>query len=90
MKSEIVVERLEIMLRKFLKTKIIVSQNVNFILTLLNSYDGSRRRRDRSKRSHRQSPDNEVKQQRRQRKAFNADKHEAARAKVSVFFSTAN
>lgn len=84
MKSEIVIELLKIMLRKFLKTKIIVWQNVNFMLNFLNSYDGSRRRRDRSKRSlHRLSPEQDVKQQRRHRKPTNAEKIEAARAKVS-------
>lgn len=85
MKSEIVIELLKIMLRKFLKTKIIVWQNVNLILDFLNSYDGSKRRRDRSKRSlHRQSPEQDVKQQRRHRKPTNAEKLEAARAKVSL------
>ncbi|CRL05947.1 CLUMA_CG018977, isoform A [Clunio marinus] len=45
-------------------------------------HDGSRRRRDRSKRSHhRQSPELDIKQQRRQRKPFNHEKNEAARAK---------
>ena len=81
MKGEIVIQLLKIMLRKFIKTKIIVCQNVNFMLNLINSYDGSRRRRDRSKRSHhRQSPEGEIKQQRRHRKPQNS---EAARAKVS-------
>lgn len=89
MKSEIVVELLKIMLRKFIKTKIIVSQNVNFIFNLLNSYDGSRRRRDRSKRSHhRQSPEPDTKQQRRHRKPHNADKTEAVRAKVSTMITS--
>lgn len=84
MKSEIVVEALRIMLRKFIKTKIIVCQNVNFMLNLINSYDGTRRRRDRSKRSlHRQSPEQDVKQQRRHRKPINGEKPEAVRAKVS-------
>lgn len=88
MKSEIVVELLKIMLRKFIKTKIIVCQNVNFVFNLLNSYDGSRRRRDRSKRSHnRQSPEPDSKQQRRHRKPLNqhhnAEKNEIVRVKVS-------
>lgn len=91
MKSEIVVELLKIMFRKFIKTKIIVCQNVNFMLNLLNSYDGSRRRRDRSKRSHRrQSLEPESKQQRRHRKPH--QNGEAVRAKVSqrncFYFST--
>jgi hypothetical protein len=86
MKSEIVIELLTMMLRKFIKTKIIVCQNVNFMLNLINSYDGSRRRRDRSKRSHhRQSPEQDVKQQRRHRKPLNGEKPEAVRAKVSRF-----
>ena len=82
MKSEIVVELLKIMFRKFIKTKIIVCQNVNFMFNLLNSYDGSRRRRDRSKRSHfRQSPEIDSKQQRRHRKPHHNG--EAVREKVS-------
>lgn len=86
MRSEIVSELLTMMLRKFIKTKIIVCQNVNFMLNLLNSYDGSRRRRDRSKRSHhRQSPEQDVKQQRRHRKPLNGEKTEAVRSKVSRF-----
>jgi hypothetical protein len=87
MKSEIVIELLNIMLRKFIKTKIIVCQNVNFMLNLLNSYDGSRRRRDRSKRSHnRQSPEQpDVKQQRRHRKPLNQNSEKTERAKVSSF-----
>lgn len=91
MKSEIVVEVLKIMLKKFTKTKIIVYQNVNLVLNLLNSYDGSRRRRDRSKRSHhRQSHEPDTKQQRRHRKPLNHQNGEAVRAKVSQrnFFST--
>lgn len=92
MKSEIVIQLLKIMLRKFLKTKIIVCQNVYFMINFLNSYDGSRRRRDRSKRSHHgQSPENDVKQQRRHRKPtsnYSREKNEAVRAKVSLqFFS---
>lgn len=88
MKSEIFIELLKIMLRKFIKTKIIVCQNVNFMLNLFNSYDGSRRRRDRSKRSHhRQSPEPDTKQQRRYRKPpnhHNAEKNgEVVRTKVS-------
>lgn len=87
MKSEIVIQLLKIMLRKFLKTKIIVCQNVYFMINFLNSYDGSRRRRDRSKRSHHgQSPENDVKQQRRHRKPtsnYSREKNEAVRAKVS-------
>lgn len=80
------------MFRKFKKTKIIVCQNVNFLLNLLNSYDGSRRRRDRSKRSHRrQSLEPDTKQQRRHRKPLNHQNGEAVRAKVSqrnFYFST--
>lgn len=84
MKSETVVELLNIMLKKFIKTKIIVCQNVTFMLNLLNSYDGSRRRRDRSKRSHhRQSPEPDTKQQRRHRKPLTHQNGEAVRAKVS-------
>jgi hypothetical protein len=54
------------------------------MFNLLNSYDGSRRRRDRSKRSHhRQSHEPDTKQQRRHRKPLNHQNGEAVRAKVS-------
>jgi hypothetical protein len=76
LKSEILEELLKIMLKKFIKTKIIVFQNVNFMLNLLNSYDGSRRRRHRQ-----QSPND---QSRRLRKVHHHnEKTETVRAKVS-------
>lgn len=80
MKSEIVEDLLKIMFRKFSKTKIIVFQNVNFMLNLLNSYDGSRRRR------HRQQSHNSDQQSRRHRKAHHHEKTETVRVRVSRYF----
>lgn len=78
MKSEIVEDLFKIMFRKFSKTKIIVFQNVNFMLNLLNSYDGSRRRRHRQ-----QSPSDQ--QSRRNRKTHYHEKTETVRVRVSLF-----
>lgn len=56
-----------IMLKQFIKTKILVIQNINTFFNLHNSYGGAQKKRDRSKRSHnRQSPiESDAKQQRR-------------------------
>lgn len=83
MKAEIVLELLKIMLRKF--------RRFSLMLNLLYSYDGSKRRRDRSKRSlHREGLwEGDIKQQRRHRKPLNqqnGDKLETVRAKVSANF----
>lgn len=82
MKSAIVM----IVLKKFFKMKVAACQNINILLNLLHSYYGSRRQRDRSKRSHhRQSPEPDFKQ-RRHRKPINqsTDNSEAIRKRVSM------